>query len=357
MTAEKNRFDARMDFLEITPGVFQKIIEIEKYSTYWKTYKSLSPEYLGNLKKSVLVSSTGSSTRIEGSSLTDDQIEKMMLKFNMTKFSDRYQQEVAGYFEIIKHIFSAFDDDWKNLMVFGDNLQFLKTIYKNEDPLIKDKIKGKGKLIYIDPPFATTDEFQNKEGAKVYNDKKKGAEFVEFLRKRLIVAREILADDGIIYVHLDSKMSHYIKVLMDEVFGKQNFRNEIFWKKYSGVKNQASKKFTTQTDTIFLYVMNDKASFNQEYRPLSSDYITQEYKYFDKNGRRYAKLRGRGYQNNNGEAKIKYLDENPGTPITSLWDEDGLQLNTSSSERIGYPIQKPESLLERSIKEGLQKLK
>jgi len=88
--------------------------------------------------------------------------------------------------------YEAFEDDWKNMIVFGDNLQFLKTIYENKDPLIKDKVKGKVKLIYIDPPFATTDEFQNKEGAKAYNDKKKGAEFVEFLRKRLILAREIL---------------------------------------------------------------------------------------------------------------------------------------------------------------------
>ncbi len=251
--------------------------------------------------------------------------------------------------------YEAFDDDWKNMIVFGDNLQFLKTIYENKDPLIKNKIKGKVKLIYIDPPFATADDFQNKEGAKAYTDKKKGAEFVEFLRRRLILAKEILANDGSIYIHLDSKMSHYVKVLMDEIFGKQLFRNEIIWKKYSGVKNQASKKFTTQTDTIFWYVKNERAIFNQQYKLLSEDYIKQEYKYTDKNGRRYAKLRGRGYQNNNGETKIKYLDENPGTPITSLWDEDGLQLNTSSAERMGYPTQKPETLLERVVKTSSNK--
>lgn len=72
----------------------------------------------------------------------------------------------------------TFNDGWKNLMVFGDNLQFLKTIYKNEDLIIKDKIKGKVKLVYIDPPFATSDDFQSKEGAKAYTDKKKGAEFM-----------------------------------------------------------------------------------------------------------------------------------------------------------------------------------
>lgn len=71
-----------------------------------------------------------------------------------------------------------FKDGWRNMIVFGDNLQFLKTINENKDPLIKNKVKGKVKLIYIDPPFATQDEFQNKEGAKAYDDKKRGAEFL-----------------------------------------------------------------------------------------------------------------------------------------------------------------------------------
>lgn len=102
-------------------------------------------------------------------------------------------------------IYEAFEDDWRNMIVFGDNLQFLKTINENKDPIIKDKVKGKVKLIYIDPPFATQDEFQNKDGAKAYNDKKQGAEFLEFLRRRLILAREILAEDGTIYVHMDQK--------------------------------------------------------------------------------------------------------------------------------------------------------
>ncbi len=149
--------------------------------------------------------------------------------------------------------YEEYKDGWKNMLVFGDNLQFLKTIYKNEDPLIKDKVKGKVKLIYIDPPFATTDEFQNKEGAKAYTDKKKGAEFVEFLRKRLIVAREILADDGSIYVHLDNKMVHYIKILMDEIFGKQNFIREIIWNRGnpSGGKAAANNWIHTHDTILF----------------------------------------------------------------------------------------------------------
>ena len=142
--------------------------------------------------------------------------------------------------------------DWKNMIVFGDNLQFLKTIYENKDPIIKDKVKGKVKLIYIDPPFATQDEFQNKEGVKAYNDKKEGAEFLEFIRRRLIVAREILADDGAIYVHMDQKMGHYIKAIMDEVFGKNNFRNEIIWCYKTSLRTSA-EKFGKDHDTIYFY--------------------------------------------------------------------------------------------------------
>ena len=129
--------------------------------------------------------------------------------------------------------YEGFEDDWKNLLVFGDNLQFLKTIYENKDPLIKDKVKGKVKLIYIDPPFATSDEFTDKLGTKAYNDKKKGAEFIEFIRRRLILAREILSDDGYIAVHLDQKMNSYIRVILDEVFERtiwsMNLSGDISW--------------------------------------------------------------------------------------------------------------------------------
>ena len=151
-----------------------------------------------------------------------------------------------------KESLSSSDDlEWINMIVFGDNLQFLKTVYENKDPLIKDKVKGRVKLIYIDPPFATEDEFMNKEGAKAYTDKKKGAEFVEFLRRRLLLAKEILADDGSIFIHLDQKMSHYVKVLMDEIFEKNNFRNEIAWC-YTG-PSQAGSYFPRKHDNILFY--------------------------------------------------------------------------------------------------------
>ena len=136
--------------------------------------------------------------------------------------------------DLFKKAKEGTDDNWQNLIVQGDNLQFLKTCQRNADPLIKSRVKGKVKLFYIDPPFATKSDFGGKNGERSYSDKVATAEFIEGLRERLIYQRELLDEDGSIYVHLDQKMSHYVKVMFDEVFGKDNFRNEIIWKRKTG---------------------------------------------------------------------------------------------------------------------------
>jgi len=133
--------------------------------------------------------------------------------------------------DLFKKAKDGTDDNWQNLIVQGDNLQFLKTCYRNADPLIKDRVKGKVKLFYIDPPFATKSDFRGSGDEKSYSDKVDSAEFIEDLRERMIYMRETLADDGAIYLHLDSKMHHYMRVVMDEIFGKENFRNEIYVRK------------------------------------------------------------------------------------------------------------------------------
>lgn len=236
------------------------------------------------------------------------------------------------------------EDDWKNMIVFGDNLQFLKTIFENRDPLIKDKVKGKVKLIYIDPPFATQDEFQNKEGAKAYSDKKKGAEFLEFIRRRLILAKEILADDGSIYVHLDQKMGHYVKIIMDEVFGKNRYRSEIIWK-YFG-PNSGNKNYPKKHDTIYFYTKSDKYYFDMN--AILVDYDVKAIRRYDKideNGRRY-----KIYNNSDGTIKKAYMNEGKPTEIFEIPFVQG-----TSSERINYPTQKPEELLSRIIKASTKK--
>ncbi|TRW26154.1 site-specific DNA-methyltransferase [Criibacterium bergeronii] len=225
----------------------------------------------------------------------------------------------------------TFEDGWRNMIIFGDNLQFLKTVNENKDPLIKNKIKGKVKLIYIDPPFATQDEFQNKEGAKAYSDKKKGSEFLEFIRRRLILAREILSDDGSIYVHMDQKMGHYVKILLDEVFGKNCFQNEIVWHYRTG--NLTYSHFQQKHDSIFFYGKTTKPYFEQQY---IKEYYVQIYGP-DK------KLSMKGPNDGidkYGEYKISQMDD--------VWNISAVF--TLSKEHISYPTQKPEELLSRIIK-------
>ena len=229
----------------------------------------------------------------------------------------------------LKETYGEAVDDWINKIYWGDNLQVMSHLLKTH--------RGKINLIYIDPPFASKADYKKRielKGKKIENDHTAfeekqytdiwtNDEYLQFMYERLILMKELLADNGSIYVHCDWRMNSYLRLVLDEIFGKDNFRNEIIWKKYSGVKNQSSKKLTTQTDTIFWYVKSENTIFNQQYKPLSEDYVKQEYKYVDEDGRRYAELRGRGYQNKKGETRVKYLDENPGTPLTSLWMKMG----------------------------------
>jgi DNA modification methylase len=229
-------------------------------------------------------------------------------------------------------------DDWQNLIVQGDNLQFLKTCYRNEDPLIKDKVKGKVDLIYIDPPFATKSDFGGKEGEKSYTDKVATAEFVEALRERLIYLKEILADAGSIYVHLDQKMSHYIKVVMDEVFGKDNFKNEIVWK-YSGGAS-STRFFARKHDTVFFYSKSENYQFNQQFEEFAETTLARFNK-VDEDGRRYKENRmadGRSYNT--------YMNEN-GKPATDIFEVNIVV--SSHDESVKYPTQKPEKLIERIL--------
>jgi len=235
----------------------------------------------------------------------------------------------------------AADDEWKNMLVQGDNLQFLKTCYRNEDPLIKDKVKGKVKLIYIDPPFATKSDFGGKEGEKSYTDKVATAEFIEAVRERLVYARELLSDDGTIYVHLDQKMSHYIKVALDEVFGKRNFRNEIIWWYHMGAKSRS--QFSNKHDAILRYTKTENFLFNIDSIriPYKESSAANNFYFIDEDGRNYREKPDK----KTGKKYRYYLDE--GQLPDDVWEI--ATIPALSNERVDYPTQKPEDLLERII--------
>lgn len=166
----------------------------------------------------------------------------------------------AAPLQIVRSFANGKNGDWKNLIVQGDNLQFLKTCYLNQDPLIKNKIKGKVKLFYNDPPFGTGDEYGGKEGEMSYSARLMGAEYTEALRERLIYCRELLANDGSVFIRIDYHFGHYIKIILDEVFGKENFLNEIIINRIKK-SDSGAKKFNVATDSLFFY---SKSSFYKE---------------------------------------------------------------------------------------------
>ena len=274
-------------------------------------------------------------------------------------------------------------------MILGDNLQVTKHLLKlKRDGKLKNINGSDGfKLIYIDPPFATKQEFQGGLGEQVYSDKIIGSEFIEFLRKRLIILHELLTDDGSIYVHVDYRKSHYIKVIMDEIFGEKNFVNEIVWKR-SGAHNMKTKGYVRNTESLLFYAKSSTYLFNELYTKYSKNQLARYKK--DENGRWYKaenltfstktpdrqfewrgtkppsnrswglnferleKLwaEGRILSKKDGTPRMDgwkiYLDETKGNPLATLWD-DIERIGNTSSERLYFPTQKPEKLLARIL--------
>lgn len=167
--------------------------------------------------------------------------------------------------------------DWDNKLIFGDNLQAMKTLLemKRRGELCNADGTPGVRLVYIDPPFATKRDFSGKLEERAYQDKVSGAEFVEFLRRRFILIRELLADDGAVYIHLDQKKSHYAKIVADEVFGEHNFRNQIIWRNTNSHSKAAT--FGRIHQTIFYYTKSQNAVFNKDRRPAFKQYIKQNF--------------------------------------------------------------------------------
>jgi len=281
--------------------------------------------------------------------------------------------------------------DWHNMLIFGDNLQVMKSLLemKKAGKLCNADGTPGARLIYIDPPFATKQEFRGTEDQKAYQDKIAGARFIEFLRKRLILMRELLSDNGALYVHLDWRKCHYIKTVLDEIFGEANFRNEIIWQRLSARSD--SHTYNHIHDVIYFCTKTTRFKFNVQYSKYSQEYLSKFYRYHDKNGRVFSlgDLSARGLRNGesgrpwrgvdparlgnhwkvkistleqlNKEGKIywpptgkvprlkQYLDEREGRPLQSIW-QDVSPVQFSSAENANYPTQKPEALLGRVIK-------
>ena len=241
--------------------------------------------------------------------------------------------------------------DWKNLLIWGDNKLVMSS-------LIKQGWAGKINLIYIDPPFFTGADFTvrtklgdeeiEKEPSiieeRAYKDTWSGgiASYLKYMYERLVLMRDLLAENGSIYVHLDWHVGHYVKVMMDEIFGYENFQREIVWDigVLSGFKTQANN-WIRGHDIILFYTKTDAFTFNKQSIPHREEYI-KRFNKIDEEGRRY--FDGRGGR--------RYLDEalERGKAIGDVWsDIMSFQQIPTAQERLPFDTQKPEALLKRII--------
>jgi len=259
---------------------------------------------------------------------------------NKQSIADILNKQVDVTIDLIEN------NDSQNQLYYGDNLRLLYYLYN-----LKKQNNFEGiDLIYIDPPFMTGKKFKNKNDELCYYDTLEDDQYLEFLRMRLILMREILKETGSIYVHLDWHAGHYVKVMMDEIFGEKNFRNEIIWC-YAGREAPVKYKFSRKHDSILYYTKTDNYVFNVEYEPYDENYVKLYFTHKDECGRFF-----QWQPDGKGGRYKQYLDKSKGIPLRDWWEikpvhgVDYMKRNETKREWQGYLNQKPEALLERIVK-------
>lgn len=225
----------------------------------------------------------------------------------------------------------------KNLLIQGDNIDGLKFLLNDK------KLKGKIDLVYIDPPFATGGNFtitegrattisNSKNGDVAYSDTLKGKDFIEFLRERLILIKELLSKQGSIYLHIDYKIGHYVKVMMDEVFGIENFRNDITRVKCNP-KNFDRIGYGNIKDLILFYTKTSTPIWNEPREKYTEKDYEKLFPKKDKQGRRYTTVpihapgeteNGKSSQPFKGILPPKGRHWRVDIETLEQWDKDGL---------------------------------
>lgn len=285
--------------------------------------------------------------------------------------------------------------DFRNLLIWGDNKLVMASLLKD--------FKGKIDLIYIDPPFDVGADFtmdvplgdgketvgkdQSTLEMVAYRDMwGKGTDsYLHMMYERLTLMKELLSEKGSIYVHLGLNINHLVRMVLEDVFGSENHRNEISWQRTFA--HSDAQRFGIVHDVLLLYSKTEHFLFNKQFKPHSETYIKSHYGQVDADGRRFRLVTlsaaGPGPARNFGERVIdpppgrhwawgqerideglqtgrivfaktgqpnikQYLDETEGTVIQTIWD-DIPPVNPVSSELLGYATQKPEALLERII--------
>lgn len=306
-----------------------------------KTGLSVDDKYLGD-SNDVVLSWPYKECVLEGGQTKEDQSRKEIF-WNETLapeevdrlFSPKVLSNFKKYSDSGEELqFDLESND--NLVIKGNNLLALKSL--------NERFKGKVQLIYIDPPFNTERDSFN------YNDRFSQSTWLTFMRNRLEAARELLDETGTIYIHLDSKEVHYLKVLCDEVFGRENFLNEIIWAYKE--RESSTRFYNKKHDTILFYAKNKNSNYTFNYNDIREEYsevTIKKFKYKNDEGRPY-RLRGKDGTNDpsveSENTYRQYLDKNSG-PLPRDWFVMPI-LNQSASERL-FDTQKSEALIRRFI--------
>ena len=293
--------------------------------------------------------------------------------------------------------------EWLNRMIYGDNLLAMQALLAGDPQTKMPSMRGKIDLIYIDPPFDSKADYRTKIHLPstdieamptvieqhAYSDTWKDGtvSYLEMMVPRLILMRELLSEQGSIYVHIDWHVGHYVKVIMDEIFGKDNFINEIVWRR--AYSHNDGNKFGCIHDTLFLYSKSNNYFFNRVFITRNEEETVEEYSYIDeKTGKRYKSVSmnaaGQGepkdfgkrgllhppggthwrwsqdrinqalkediiFFTGNGTPRYKQFAENiEGKQIQDLWF-DFMAISSQAKEKLNYGTQKPEQLVERMI--------
>lgn len=268
--------------------------------------------------------------------------------------------------------------EWMNRLIYGDNLLTMQALLAGDPESGLSSMRGKVDLIYIDPPFDSKADYRTKvilPGVDLeqkptvieqfaYADTWKDGtvSYLKMLYPRLALMKELLSDRGSIYVHIDWHIGHYVKILLDDIFGKSNFLNEVIWC-YRGYEHSESS-WNKKHDTIYVYKKNTTNIFN--WKEVTEELLPQslkKFKYKDEENRLYC-IRGRNLKGSPVKAMSnltpddenrypeltfrQYLDENSGVKARDWWLVDILM--QGNPEILGYGTQKPEKLIEKIIK-------
>lgn len=263
-------------------------------------------------------------------------LESKTRRMNLQYEGKKSEEEILAAIPPCKLIKQS-EEERENMLIKGDNLMILKHL------LLACNMEGTVDLVYIDPPFASQNTFTLSEkrantisnqvnGKIAYADRLKGAEFLEFLRKRLILLRMLLSDQGSIYLHIDDKIGHYVKIIMDEVFGIENFRNDISRVKCNP-KNFRRKGYGNIKDMVLFYSKTSRPIWNEPKFPYTEADIKRLFPKKDSSGRRYTTIplhapgetrHGKTAKRFKGIAPPVGRHWRTDVAILEQWDEQGL---------------------------------